>query len=448
MSSATQRSFHCSSCHGVIYIPLQLPPTTAPCPHCGSVITSPAIEPVPLHQSRQPAAPIAAEAQTQQSATQHNTEAATAVAQAKQSRISSADAAADPEPEKNSILGWILAAVLLAILCGGSWFTYKIFVRPAAIENPPKDQVDAATSPLDATADLDYQTEGWKKDASAILGKFLSAKTREDKASCVIGGMETLQRLEKQYGSDIYREAETQLDSFLPIQLNKTDSERNIFLMAYDRPAQFELSKYFLPLATYEMQSGIEKTDPLTESIIQASNFTMDAMKIEVFFKHTPTGMLLDWDIYLQTRYRTLQKFYDHSKAGDSAVFRVLIVEEVPLPEQSKADVRIYRVGDPAYTGDTFRVSVPASSDVAKALSKIHWRNTENILPKVSTVTIELTRSSPDLITISRFICWEFEGLGGGNSIKNEANALDHSKTESKETDSPLEELPAPSLGE
>ena len=37
------RSFHCESCSGEIQIPYDLPPTTAPCPHCGTEITSPPV---------------------------------------------------------------------------------------------------------------------------------------------------------------------------------------------------------------------------------------------------------------------------------------------------------------------------------------------------------------------------------------------------------------------
>ena len=41
-TSPATRRFHCTSCRGEIEIPFELPPTTAPCPHCATSISSPA----------------------------------------------------------------------------------------------------------------------------------------------------------------------------------------------------------------------------------------------------------------------------------------------------------------------------------------------------------------------------------------------------------------------
>ena len=53
MIPADRREFRCIHCDGKILIPVDLPPTTGPCPHCSGVITSPAPEsPAPAADSR------------------------------------------------------------------------------------------------------------------------------------------------------------------------------------------------------------------------------------------------------------------------------------------------------------------------------------------------------------------------------------------------------------
>ena len=52
----TTREFRCIHCNGTIAIPYDLPPTTAPCPHCNNPITSPAVGVAPVSQIPEPAA--------------------------------------------------------------------------------------------------------------------------------------------------------------------------------------------------------------------------------------------------------------------------------------------------------------------------------------------------------------------------------------------------------
>jgi hypothetical protein len=73
-------------------------------------------------------------------------------------------------------------------------------------------------------------------------------------------------------------------------------------------------------------------------------------------------------------------------------------------------------VADPANTGDTARVNVKVDSEMGRALSIINWRGTKENRPITRTATVELKwggePTAPEL-EISRFICWEFLGLGG-----------------------------------
>ena len=88
------------------------------------------------------------------------------------------------------------------------------------------------------------------------------------------------------------------------------------------------------------------------------------------------------------------------------------------MPEKGKpvAGTRTYRMADPANTGDTARVNVKVDSEIGRALSLINWRGTKENRPITRTATVELKWSgdaaAPEL-EISRFICWEFLGLGG-----------------------------------
>ncbi|MDP4996500.1 MAG: hypothetical protein NWQ16_09795, partial [Akkermansiaceae bacterium] len=54
--SPQQRDFHCQHCNGRIVIPISLPSTTGPCPHCQGTITSPPPEEGPPVQAAPPSA--------------------------------------------------------------------------------------------------------------------------------------------------------------------------------------------------------------------------------------------------------------------------------------------------------------------------------------------------------------------------------------------------------
>jgi hypothetical protein len=73
-------------------------------------------------------------------------------------------------------------------------------------------------------------------------------------------------------------------------------------------------------------------------------------------------------------------------------------------------------MADPANTPDSARTNVKIDSEAGRALSIINWRGTPDNKPITRTATVELSwvgdEASPEL-EISRFICWEFLGLGG-----------------------------------
>lgn len=448
MNQASQRSFHCPQCSGVIYIPHNLPPTQAPCPHCNALIVSPPIPQAPVSnptaypapavvQAPAPAQapisvppPVQRVAPTAAPASRPNAPApaAAVIPLPKQpTRMDSSDAEVDQENQKSSASSWIVALFLLAILAAAGFFLYQEVLRKA----PQNSSIPIIKADDPKIKEAEYARDGWKREARETLNKFIAANTLDEKSRYVIGGRETMLRLEKLYGPSIMDETETPADAFVAMPLGDEDLSRNIYLMAYDRPAQIEMSKFFRPLASIEVQQGLSPKDPLTESI----TFSMEPMKIQAFFKKTEQGMLLDWDVYLQTRHRTLKRFIENAKPGQSGVFRALIVEDVPLATDAANDLLVYRIGDPAHMLDTYRVGVPRTSPIAMDLAKINWRGTKSITPNVATVTLELTISDLGIPSIKRFICWEFESLGGG------ATSAEHSKhTDTIPQNTPLED--------
>ncbi|MGL5018690.1 MAG: hypothetical protein ACRDBP_11170, partial [Luteolibacter sp.] len=199
-------------------------------------------------------------------------------------------------------------------------------------------------------------------------------------------------------------------------ELSEEDRKRGLFMMFYDQPAQFEIKEFFRPLASLEVQYGLDEADLLLDALSQAGNFEMQPKKVHAFFKRTEEGLKLDWEIFTQTKYRKLQNFVSLPEVGLTGIFRVFIVEDVPEKGNAIAGTRTYRVADPAHTGDTVRVNVRVDTEVGRALSLINWRGTKESRPITRTATVELKWTgdvdSPEL-EISRFVCWEFLGLGG-----------------------------------
>ena len=64
---------------------------------------------------------------------------------------------------------------------------------------------------------------------------------------------------------------------------------------------------------------------------------------------------------------------------------------------------------------DSVRIDVPIDSELGRSLSILNWRGVKNGRPKTRTATLELewTRDPSPRLTISRFLCWEFLGIGG-----------------------------------
>ncbi len=426
-----QREFRCRHCDGKIMIPRDLPPTTGPCPHCAGVITSPADD--------VPAAPTAAFQVPPPPLEEPSAPVVVAIAPpAPPERIPAAPAAVtnegqpetglppgraardkpkqDPPPqtgqaERSGLIPAML--VLLALGLAGGGFVYFASLEMGKNIDPPTLKL-AAGDP--SANEANYIRIGWQKDAYKLLRGYMAATNSKDKLPFILNGGELVSKIEDFYGGGVIMDSDTPADAFSIYELPEEDRKRGLFMMVYDQPPQFEMKEFFRPLASLEVQYGVDEADLLLSTLARVGNFAMEPLRVHAFFKRTPEGLKLDWEIFAQTKYRTLQNFVELPETGQTGVFRVFIVEDVPEKGRTVAGTRTYRIADPANTGDSGRVNVKVDSEAGRALSIINWRGTKENRPIPRTATVELKwtgePAAPEL-EISRFVCWEFLGLGG-----------------------------------
>lgn len=432
--SPQQRDFHCQHCNGRIVIPISLPSTTGPCPHCQGTITSPPPEQAPPVQTTPPSAysapaaqghtapqPPAAQAPVppRQAPPQQATRPAAIPPRrdaAEGTNIEAAVPAPAPaaavKPKKSSGIIPAMVGLFLLIIAGGAAVYYISSQMGSAIEPP-----NFAGSPEDKEIrEANYIRVGWQNDAYEVLRKFIAGTTVEEKLPNINRADALESQMEMFYGGVDINDSDTPADSFSIQELSEEDRKRGLFMLVYDQPPQFALKDFFRPLATLEVQYGIDEADLLLSTLARVSNFAMEPVRVHAFFKRTSEGLKLDWEVFAQTKYRLFQSFVELPDVGNPETFRVLIAEDVPDKGRGVVGARTYRIADPANPSDSARVNVKLDSEIGRALSIINWRGTKQGTPITKTATLELEWTgepeSPEL-TISRFICWEFLGLGG-----------------------------------
>ncbi len=454
MIPADRREFHCIHCEGKIVIPADLPPTTGPCPHCGEVITSPAPEapapavgfqiPPPPAPAPLPAAipvrveipPVAEEppAPPPPAPVEKTPPPPPAPPVPKATSIPEPRAKVEPieiphgehisehnipkkkaapqEGKRRSSLIPAMVVLLILGLAGGGIF-YFVSQR---LETPVAPPVAKVQNPTTAVNEANYIRIGWQKDAYELLGGYMAATDTQGKLPFILNSETLAPKIEDFYGGGVIMDSDTPAAAFSIYELSEEDRKRGLFMMIYDQPPQFEMKEFFRPLASLEVQYGVDEADLLLSTLARVGNFAMEPLRVHAFFKRTEEGLKLDWEIFAQTKYRTLQNFVELPEVGQTGIFRVFIIEDVPDKGRAVPGTRTYRVADPANTGDTARVNVRVDSETGRALSLINWRGTKESRPITRTATVELKwTGEPDApeLEISRFICWEFLGLGG-----------------------------------
>lgn len=304
----------------------------------------------------------------------------------------------------------ILGLLLLGIAAGAAYLVFK--------EMKGRSEVNIITpiTPEETSlSESQYMRIGWQKDAFTVLGNFLAAKTAEEKIPYIINGEKLRPQVEAFYGGSVINDQDTPVDAFSVMELGEEDKKRGIYMLIFDQPPQFQMKDFFRPLATLELQYGLNDADLLFSTMARVENFATEPVRATALFKKTPEGLKLDWETFAQTKYRTFRNLIELPEAGQGGVFRVIISEDVPETGRTlPPGIKTYRVWDPSAPETSTRVNVNIDSDIGRTLSKIDWRGKES-RPTNSTATIELKWTGADQpkLEISRFICWEFLHLGG-----------------------------------
>lgn len=320
-------------------------------------------------------------------------------------------AAQSPEKKSSGIAAAMLGLVAL-ILAGGAAVYYVSSQTEDGIIRPGV----AATPDDKGIREANYLRIGWKTEAYEVLGKFIAGKSVEEKLPFINNPDKIREEMEMFYGGVEINDEDTPPASFYVIELTPADKKRGLFALGYEQPPQLALKDFFRPLASLEVQYGIEEPGLLLSTLARIDNFSMEPVRVQAFFKRTDSGLKLDWEVFAQTKYRKLRNFTQFPSIGNPETFRVIIIEDVPEMGQGVADSRTYRIMDSANTEDSVRVNVRLDSEIGKELSVINWRGTKQGSPIQRTATVELEwagRESSPVLQIKRFICWEFLGLGG-----------------------------------
>jgi ribosomal protein S27E len=418
------REFLCVHCSGKIRITWDLPPTTAACPMCGGEITSPAAENVPTEPELAPAvvlpvAPVALPTRKIVPAAMviRNPEplpkniAPNALPRIEENLPPLAPVVAEASAWKLIVGLAALVLALLGIAAGAYFYPLKTSPKATAAGNE-------SAPPASSVREENYIRVGWQKEAKQLLKTFIAAPNCDAKLPLILNAEGLASKINDFYGGAAINDNDTPADAFSTAssELAADDRKRGLFMMTYDQPPQFEMKEFFRPLASLEVQYGIDEADLLLSTVSRVGNFAMEPLRVQAFFKRTPEGLKLDWELFVQTKYRTFLNFVELPELNQVGIFRVCIAEDVPDKGRTIAGTRSYRLLDPANTADAARLNVKIDSDIGRTLSTLNWRGIENAKPQLRTATVELkwleNDQAPELV-ISRFICWEFLGLGG-----------------------------------
>jgi hypothetical protein len=358
----------------------------------------------------------------------------------------------EPRPRRGRLAAGLVALLLLALIAAAAVWLVRKYSQPEA-ETPgkadsqqvepkekPGGKTDAGTQTgaengAEKAAETDeaprvphHSKKEWRAKVSKALEKFIAARTVEEKALCSIGGAALLPEMAEYYGTEEIDDSDTPASAFSYYDLRDEDRERGLFLMIYDLPPGFELNEFFRPLPTMEERYGIGSPDMPLSAFVRSGDFDIDPVRVQAFFKETPDGLKIDWHVFVQTKDRLLGSFLFRPVPGRREVFRVLLSEDAANGGRGGAGMRTYRIDDPIHPADWMRVEVPVDSEIGRILAKANWQGgPDGARPAPKTATVELAWSDGDdpQIGISRFICWEFLGLGGTSKPKDNSGTAE-----------------------
>jgi len=355
----SQRSFSCRFCEKLIIIPEDLPPTVAPCPHCGESVTSPPLEVVKL------AVPEKAEP-------------------VKESEQEDEAPKEEGAASKSPLPKWLLAVVTGVALCAILLLVLKMSKNSNDEEEAKQEETPSVTKEIVSEA---YQERRWVAEAEKTLSRFLTAKTPEERAVETLSSVEEVSAFYQNY---LFDETTTSLEGFGPVDLSQEDAKRGLYLMKYSRANQFTVDDFFRPIPPLRVKYGLEKPELILAGEGASPNASDRQVRVLAFFKKQEDGRLL-------------------------FVFRVSIREDVDLEGRDNGGFSVFRLSDPAHADDFAKVLVGNESELGQVLSEIRWRRGMRTKQAVRNATVKLIWSNePEpKLQLGGLLCWQFLDLGG-----------------------------------
>lgn len=431
-----RRDFNCEHCGKKISIPRNLPATTGPCPHCKKKVTSPPPPRAGRYRPTRAEDTATAPAQANKAPATTPTQPSNAV------KLTAADRAArnaealprkpvvsrpletergplDPhqletllreETTRHRRTMVLMLVVIGTGIAGGIGYFHHLSRQQADEPMPP---VMAAPDPEPWKLTPQFIEGGWEPAAREVLREFLSANNRIGKLPHILRAEELLPDLVDFYHRDGIEDLDTPASAFVAQPLSAEDHHRGLFRLA-STSVRADLDP---ELVSRLVATGDDTTpDPAVRQLVDPQKAAEAPTHVHAFFMHTPEGLKLDWEVFVQTKYRTLLNFATNPQSRRQPSFRVLIAQDRPNGDAADDGVIRYRIADPANRADVVRATAKATSDAAKALSSIHWVGIDGRQPVTRTATVKLAwrhdGPEPELV-IHRFLCWEFLGLGG-----------------------------------
>ena len=410
-------------------MPPELPPTVAPCPHCGKEVTSP-----DQNQQQESPSELSSDEQGSDEKVVRLKVEDRGPVQVRQ--IEDLGAPSELILDENSRRAkggkaiWV-AAIALLLVAGG-----LVLLLTRQGENEPSSN-GAGWAQGTETAESQEEawlTSGWKEEASKVLAAFLKARSPAERMKYVIANKGVLEELQIFYpeGSD---DSDSPIESFAHRTGSENDQKKGIFLMQYRRPSLADMRDHFTPIGSLDKILGVEGSTLLDMALQINEDNISKPIGINAFFKKTDDGLKLDASVFIQGKFRTFRAFADYPRPGKKQLFRVVASESMVHELRDDKRYRTYRLDDYAYPQDYINVPVLVGSEVGNVLSSLNWRGMNRDMSfRTATVELGWSKEKPSKLTIERVICWQFLGVGGevGNTTESDKNPSLEPATEAR----------------
>jgi len=250
------------------------------------------------------------------------------------------------------------------------------------------------------------------ESAKLTLSGFLTAENAPSLAARVIDGETKLPEIKRYLAQNGALSKPGELDEISSIPISKDDLKRGIAGLIYqqDPPVDLMPMNPLIPLAA-------KTVGPLEQMAMASTLQGKKPRRALALFKRKGEQMLLEWDLFVQTWDRTLAAFRDGELGDGPMRFRVLVAADIPVSENGETlGSAVFRIQDPLHTEDIIRVQTKCFSSEERRLLE-YDRTTPGMSARVGssrTATLDLVRDpATGRIEISRFVCWEFLGIGG-----------------------------------